>query len=172
MGDAFMGEIRMFGCYWAPKTWALCNGQFMPINQNQALFSLLGTMYGGNGQTTFALPDMRGRIPMHFGSAHSNTGEAGGAEAVTITAQTMPTHNHVINATTTQASATDGNLPDTTKRLAASIADSMYKAPSALVAMAPGTVSTVGGSQPHTNMMPYATINFCIALSGIFPSNN
>ena len=163
MAEPFLSEIRLFSFNFPPKGWAFCNGQFLPINQNQALFSLLGTTYGGNGQTTFALPNLRGRLPIHEGNGHT-LGEAAGATSVTITAQTMPTHLHVqqgssVNAT---ASVALGNV------LAAS--NNLYTPPTDLTTLAADTVSHVGGSQPHNNMMPYLVLNFCIALQGIFPS--
>lgn len=150
----------------APKGWALCNGQLLPINQNQALFSLLGTTYGGNGQTTFALPNLRGRLPIHVGSGHT-LGEAGGATAVTITQQEMPQHIHFAVASKTAA---ETNVPSNTALLGA--VNNVYGPAGNLVAMAAGEITSIGGSQPHTNMMPYLALNFCIALQGIFPSPN
>lgn len=165
MAEPFLSEIRMMSFVFAPKGWALCNGQFLPINQNQALFSLLGTTYGGNGQTTFQLPDLRGRVPIHMGDGHI-LGEKAGSSAVTITQQQLPQHIHFLNGTS-NAATTD--TPANTVQLAQSGLD-LWRAPTNLVAMEPGAVSSVGGSQPHTNMMPYLTISFCIALQGIFPS--
>jgi microcystin-dependent protein len=163
--DAFLAEIRMFSFAFAPKGWALANGQTLPINQNQALFSLLGTTYGGNGQTTFQLPDVRGRTPMHVGNGHI-LGERAGAEAVTITAQTMPTHTHFVNA----SGANADNINPGSNRFAAFNAG--YAPPNNLVAIIPTTVTNTGGSQAHTNMSPYGVISFGICLTGIFPSPN
>jgi microcystin-dependent protein len=150
-----------------PVGWALCNGQFLPINQNQALFSLLGTTFGGNGQTTFALPDFRGRVPIHVGGGHT-LGEQGGAQAVTITQAQMPQHIHQLMANTADAST---DAPGSTEVLAKAALD-LYRAPGNLVAMDPNIVGPVGGSQAHLNMQPFLTLSFCIALQGIFPSQN
>ena len=166
MAEPFLSEIRLFGFGHAPKGWALCNGQLLPINQNQALFSLLGTTYGGNGQTTFALPDLRGRCAMHEGQGHT-LGEKAGASSVTITQQTMPTHLHTANAATS-----NGDSPIPTGNYMGAF-NNAYRTPGAnLIPIHPTTVSSVGGSQPHQNMSPYLVINFCIALIGIFPSQN
>ena len=165
MSEPFLSEIKIISWNFAPKGWAFCNGQFLPINQNQALFSLLGTTYGGNGQTTFALPDLRGRIPIHFGSGHT-LGEAAGAESVTLTLQQLPTHLHFMGASSQNA---DIDIP-TGANLAAF--NNGYRQATNLVAITPTTISSVGGSQPHTNMQPYLTLNFIIALQGIFPSRN
>jgi microcystin-dependent protein len=150
-----------------PVGWALCNGQFLPINQNQALFSLLGTTFGGNGQTTFALPDFRGRVPIHVGGGHT-LGEQGGAQAVTITQAQMPQHIHQLMANTADAST---DAPGSNEVLAKAALD-LYRAPGNLVAMDPNIVGPVGGSQAHLNMQPFLTLSFCIALQGIFPSQN
>ena len=165
MADPFLSEIRIFAFNFAPKTWAQCNGQLLPINQNQALFALLGTTYGGNGQTTFALPDLRGRAAMHEGSGH-NLGEKAGSESVTLTVQQLPTHIHFVNAATSNA--------DSPALGAGSLAafNNGYRAATTPVALQPGTISNTGGSQPHQNMSPYNVVNFCIALIGIFPSQN
>jgi len=167
MSEPFLSEIRIFSFNFPPKGWALCNGQLLPINQNQALFALLGTTYGGNGQTNFALPNLRGRLPIHEGSGHI-LGEAAGASSVTITAQTMPQHLHFAQASNSAATATvpANNL------VYAQGAFEIYRAPSNLALMHTGMISSVGGSQPHTNQMPYLVLNFCIALQGIFPSQN
>jgi microcystin-dependent protein len=167
MAEPFLSEIRIFSFNFPPKGWAFCNGQFMPINQNQALFSLLGTTYGGNGQTTFALPNLQGRVPIHEGDGHT-LGEAAGSSAVTINQQTMPQHLHFLNVSTSP-----GNAPVPGSNVLASTSPSlMYGAPSNLVSMNASTVGNVGGSQAHTNMAPYLVLNFCIALQGIFPSQN
>jgi len=165
MSTPFLGEIKIISWNFAPKGWSFCNGQFLPINQNQALFSLLGTMYGGNGQTTFALPDLRGRVPIHVGAGFIQ-GQAGGQAAHTLTISEMPAHNHVVNAVngtaTTEAPA--GNF------LATNPAALYNTTPD--TTMAPATVTNVGGSQPHENRQPFAVLNFIISLQGIFPSRN
>ncbi len=169
MSEPFIGEIRLMSFVYAPKNWALCNGQFLPINQNQALFSLLGTTYGGNGQTTFALPDFRGRVPIHVGNGHT-VGERAGEQAHTVTVAEMPTHAHSAHASTAAATTA---FPTTSSVLAQSIGANLYAASSSnLVAMNPGMIANTGGSQAHQNMQPYLTISFCIALVGIFPSRN
>ncbi len=166
MSDIFLSEIRIFGGGQAPKGWAACNGQFLPINQNQALFSLLGTTYGGNGQTNFSLPNLRGRVPIHFGSGHT-LGEAAGSTSVTVNIQQLPTHNHLLRAS--NAAAT---LDVPTGNFLAKPSISGYGPAASLATMNAGAVSSVGGSQPHNNMMPYLVLNFCIALQGVFPSPN
>lgn len=168
MSEPFLSEIKIVSFNFPPKGWALCNGQFLPINQNQALFALLGTTYGGNGQTTFALPNLRGRVPIHMGNGHT-LGEAAGSTSVTVNIQQLPTHLHPLNATTATATT---NAPSTSVVLAASSASTLYKAPNSLETMATNAVTSVGGSQPHNNMMPYLVLNFIIALQGIFPSRN
>jgi microcystin-dependent protein len=166
MSEPFLSEIKIMSFNFAPKGWALCNGQLLPINQNQGLFSLLGTTYGGNGQTNFALPNLRGRVPIHFDGSH-NLGEAAGSTAVTINIQQLPTHFHSLQATN------DAGLLDAPAgAFLAKAPISAYGSPNSLSPMNPGTVSGVGGSQPHNNMMPYLTLSFCIALQGIFPTQN
>jgi microcystin-dependent protein len=165
MAEPFLSEIRIFSFNFPPKGWAFCNGQFLPINQNQALFALLGTTYGGNGQTTFALPNLKGRLPIHVGNGHT-LGEAAGSSAVTISQQTMPQHIHVLNATND-----NGNTANPANAFLGA-ANNVYHAPASLGTLIPSTVTNVGGSQAHTNMMPYLVLNFCIALQGIFPSPN
>jgi microcystin-dependent protein len=167
MADPFLGELRLCSFNFAPKGWAQCNGQFLPINQNQALFSLLGTMYGGNGQTTFALPDLRGKVPMHVGSGFIQ-GQTGGQEVHTLTQSEMPQHTHFVNVTTANAST---DTPEASVMLATASLD-VYRDPTNLVAMEPGIVGNVGGSQAHPNQQPYLVLNYCIALIGIFPSRN
>lgn len=168
MAEPFLSELRLFSFVFAPKGWALCNGQLLPINQNQALFSLLGTTYGGNGQTNFALPDLRGRVPMHVGNGHT-LGENGGEQAHTLTIAELPTHMHVLQATTTVATT---NIPNNTMLLGSTAPNDFYTGPAALTATAPGSVANVGGSQAHLNMQPFLTLSWCIALQGIFPSPN
>jgi microcystin-dependent protein len=169
MAEPFLSEIRIMSFSFAPKGWALCNGQLLPINQNQALFSLLGTTYGGNGQTTFGLPDLRARTPIHAGSGHT-LGEAGGADAVTLNLQQMPQHTHFVAA----SSVSSGGNNNPTNRFLGGAADA-YAAPtdpSKFTTLRPGTITNAGGGQPHTNDQPYLVLSFCIALQGIFPSPN
>jgi microcystin-dependent protein len=166
MAEPFVSEIRLMSFDFPPKGWALCNGQLLPINQNQALFSLLGTTFGGDGRVNFALPDNRGRVPIHVGSGHT-LGERGGEQAHTLSIAELPTHTHVLNATNVVATldTVQGNLP--AQPLTAAIYGN-----GALATMNPATVGNVGGSQAHLNMQPFLTISFCIALQGIFPSPN
>lgn len=167
MAEPFLAEIRIMSFVFAPKGWALCNGQFLPINQNQALFSLLGTTFGGNGQTTFALPDLRGRTPIHVGNGHT-LGERAGEQAHTLSISELPTHTHLVTASSAQ-----GNDPNPAAKILASPLNQSYRAPGgASVAMQAGTIGNVGGSQAHLNMQPFLTLSFCIALQGIFPSQN
>ncbi len=165
MSEPFLSEIKLVSFNFPPKGWALCNGQLLPINQNQALFALLGTVYGGNGQTNFALPNLRGRTPVHEGSGH-DLGEAAGSTAVTINIQQMPQHLHFA-----QGSANGGDTPTAIgNRLASAL--NVYRQADNLITLRPESVTNVGGSQPHNNMMPYLVLNFIIALQGIFPSQN
>jgi microcystin-dependent protein len=165
MAEPFLSEIRIMSFGFAPQGWALCNGQLLPINQNQALFSLLGTTYGGDGRVNFGLPNLQGRTPMHMGNGH-NLGEVGGEQAHTLTISEIPTHTHLANASTANGSTNfaNGNI------LAA--AGNLYAAPSSLTALNPTSIANVGGSQAHLNMQPFLTLTFCIALQGIFPSRN
>jgi microcystin-dependent protein len=167
MAEPFLSEIRVMSFEFAPKGWALCNGQLLPINQNQALFSLLGTTFGGDGRVNFALPDLRGRTPIHVGSGHT-LGERGGEQAHTLSIAEIPTHTHVLSATSSNASQPipSGNL------LARQAPANPYIAPTSLAAMNATSVANAGGSQAHLNMQPFLTLNFCIALQGIFPSPN
>ena len=165
MAEPFLSEIRIFSFNWPPKGWAFCNGQLLPINQNQALFALLGTSWGGNGQTNFALPNLQGRVPMHAGSSH-NLAEAAGTSSVTLTQQQMPQHVHF-----QQAGNGGGASLIAGGNLLASFGNG-YDAPANLVALNSANIANVGGSQPHNNMSPYLVLNFCIALQGIFPSQN
>lgn len=171
MGTPFMAEIRILSFNFAPKGWAQCNGQFLPINQNQALFSLLGTTYGGNGQTTFALPDLRGRMPLHLGNGFTQ-GEAAGEQAHTVTMSEMPQHVHLLNASLASANAggTVTNQPGGNE-LALATTD-VYTTEAPNTTMVPQSVTSVGGSQAHLNLQPYLVLNFAIALQGIFPSRN
>jgi microcystin-dependent protein len=167
MAEPFLSEIRIMSFIYAPRGWALCNGQLLPINQNQALFSLLGTTFGGDGRVNFALPDLRGRTPIHVGSGHT-LGERGGEQAHTLSIAELPEHTHVLSGTSTAGTVQipAGNLMAPTPSQAYHLADN------ALVAFAPGAVTNVGGSQAHLNMQPFLTLSFCIALQGIFPSPN
>jgi microcystin-dependent protein len=166
MAEPFLAEIRIVSFDFAPKGWALCNGQLLPINQNQALFSLLGTTYGGDGRVNFALPNLQGRTPIHVGSGHI-LGEQGGEQAHTLSIAELPTHTHVMNGSSTPA---ETNAPTTSAYLGA--VSNVYNPPANLVALAPVSVTNVGGSQAHLNMEPFLTLSFCIALQGIFPSPN
>jgi len=165
MSEPFLSEIKIVSFNFPPKGWALCNGQSLPINQNQALFALLGTTYGGNGQTTFNLPNLRGRVPIHEGNGHT-LGEAAGSTSVTVNIQQLPTHLHTLQSTNA-----NGTIANPTNGFLAAV-NNMYGPPNNLVTMNPGSVTNVGGSQPHNNMMPYLVLNFIIALQGIFPSQN
>lgn len=164
MSTPFLGEIKIVSFNFPPKGWTFCNGQIMPIAQNQALFSLMGTTYGGNGQTTFALPDLRGRAPMHVGAGYVQ-GQAGGQEFHTITLSELPAHNHIPNghSATGQSSTAAGNMFGAARGSYAETGD---------VAMLPTTVANVGGSQPHENRSPYLVVSYIVALTGIFPSRN
>jgi microcystin-dependent protein len=170
MAEPFLGEIRVMSFNFPPKGWALCNGQLMPINQNQALFSLLGTTFGGDGRVNFALPDLRGRTPIEVGGGH-RLGERGGEQAHTLSSAEMARHTHAANASGNQAT-TNNPVPAGSVGLAASAGSQLYAAPGSLAPLNAGAVSNVGGSQAHLNMQPFLTLSFCIALQGIFPSPN
>jgi microcystin-dependent protein len=171
MADPFVAEIRIFPFNFAPKGWAWCDGQLLPLSQNTALFSLLGTTYGGNGESNFALPDLQGRTSMHPGqgpglSLH-DLGETGGSETVSLLESEIPSHAHAL-----RASAEDGELtaPSANRVLARSIGSFAYQSTmSGLVAMSDQALAPAGGDQPHNNMQPYLTFYFCIALQGVFP---
>jgi microcystin-dependent protein len=171
MADPFVAEIRIFPFNFAPKGWAFCDGQLLPLSQNTALFSLLGTTYGGDGKSNFALPNMQGNAPMHPGqgpglSLH-DLGETGGTEFVTLLESEMTAHNHLVQAFPNPGNV---NLGDPTLALSRSKGGSAYKAPpQTVVPMAFQTISLTGSSQPHNNMQPYLTLNFCIALQGVYP---
>jgi microcystin-dependent protein len=165
MATPFMGELKLMSFTFPPKGWALCNGQFLPINQNQALFSLLGTMYGGNGQTTFALPDLRGRVPVHVGQGWTQ-GQAAGAEFHAVTAAQMPAHQHTLLASATNADVTSPS------GAVLAAANNGFAPVSTTTTLQPASIATVGGGQAHENRHPYLTLNWCIALLGIFPSRN
>ncbi|MFP8892976.1 MULTISPECIES: phage tail protein [Chryseobacterium] len=172
--EPFLGQIAFVPYNFAPKYWAECNGQLLPIAQNQALFSLLGTTYGGNGVTTFALPDMRGRVLVHNGQAPGGPtmytmGETGGTESVTLLVTQMPAHNHTVNAVTTEGNQNSptNNLPADTKTL-----DKEYSDAAANTTMKNTMVGSTGGSQPHENRPPFITLKCIIALAGVYPSQN
>ncbi len=167
MAEPFLSEIRMFSFNFAPRGWALCNGQILPINQNQALFALIGTTYGGDGRVTFALPNLQGRVPIHVGNGHT-LGERAGEQAHTVSVAEMPAHTHVAQAS---AAAGTQNVPANNMMLSQRAAE-IYRAPSSPAPMVANTLSNAGGSQAHLNMQPFLALNFCIALQGIFPSQN
>ena len=164
MAEPFLSEIRIFSFGFAPKGWALCNGQLLPINQNQALFSLLGTTYGGDGRVNFGLPDLQSRVPIHMGGGHT-LGERGGEQAHTLSISEIPTHTHTLEGTNT-----DGTQQIPSGNLLARSATQLYTAAGNLAAMNAASVAPVGGNQAHLNMQPFLVLNFSIALQGIFPS--
>jgi microcystin-dependent protein len=165
----YLGEIRLFPWNWAPRNWALCNGAIMSITQNTALFSLLGTMYGGNGQTTFGLPDLRGRAPIHRSSTYSQ-GEMDGTEQVTLTLATMAAHQHAFLGTSATANKKQpvGNTL-TTDSISG---DSFYAPDTNPLGISGQSISPIGGNQPHNNQQPFLVMNYCIAVNGVFPSRN
>jgi len=165
MAEPFLAEIRLMSFNFPPKGWAFCNGQLLAIGQNQALFSLLGTTYGGDGRTTFGLPNLQGRVPIHFGNGFT-LGQAGGEQAHTLSIGELPTHVHSANATTANgAVAIPGGA-------VLGAFNNAYGPATGLTALDPATITNTGSSQPHQNMQPYLTLTFCIALQGIFPSQN
>lgn len=170
MSEPFLAEVRMVGFNFAPRGWAFCDGQILPINQNQSLYSLLGTTYGGDGRTSFALPDLRGRTPIHTGRSNGGgdhrLGQKSGEETHTLSVNEMPQHDHVL-----QASSTLGNTQIVTGHVPAQALNG-YSDPGTLVQLRAGSVLNVGGGQAHNNMQPYLAVNFCIALQGLFPSRN
>ncbi len=166
MAEPFLSEIRIFSFGFAPKGWALCNGQLLPINQNQALFSLLGTTFGGDGRVNFALPNLQGNVPIHVGQGFV-LGQKGGEQAHTLSIPELPTHTHIINATNNPAST---NVPANNTLLGA--VSNTYAPSANLTSLSPSEIGNVGGSQAHVNMQPFLTLNFSIALQGIFPSPN
>ncbi len=170
MSEPFLAEIRIVSFNFAPRGWAFCDGQILPINQNQSLYSLLGPTYGGDARTSFALPDLRGRTPIHVGSSNGSThllGRGSGEEAHTLSAAEMPQHSHPLNASNTAA---DSQTP--AANLLANNQSNPYTPFANAVGMAAGTVTSVGVGQGHDNMQPYLALNFCIALRGLFPSRN
>lgn len=171
MAEVYLGEIKLFPFPFAPKGWALCQGQILAIAQNQALFSLIGVTYGGNGTTTFALPDLRGRVPMHSGNGQAvPLGQIAGVENVTLTQSNLPMHTHMISATSTAGMTTsfEGSA------VAASSVNTinLYGPDQDMQPLNPANIANAGGSQPHANNQPSLVMNFCIAISGIFPSRN
>ncbi len=166
MADPFLGEIRLMSFIYPPSGWAVCNGQLLPINQYQALFALLGARYGGNGSTNFALPNLQGRVPMHTGSGYF-LGQSVGEQSVTLTTQNLPQHQHLLQA----SSNSTGTQGDPSGSLLAPV-NGGYGTPASLTPLDASSVTTVGGTQPHENMQPYLTLSFCIALTGIFPTQN
>jgi len=167
--DPFVAEIRIFPFNFAPKGWAFCDGQILPLSQNTALFSLLGTMYGGDGKSNFALPDLQGNVPMHPGqgpglSLH-DLGETGGSDTVTLLQSEMPAHSHTLNASNSDSN----DQSPVNELLAGGLSVVPYATPGPVVQMAANTIGVAGGSQPHNNLMPYLTLNFCIALQGVYP---
>lgn len=171
MSEPFLAEVRIVGFNFAPRGWAFCDGQILPINQNQSLYSILGTTYGGDGRTSFALPDLRSRAPMHVGTSvgeHHLLGQKSGEETHTLTANEMPQHSHPQNASTTA-----GNTSTPNQTILAREASNPYSPlTTPLTPLATGTITNTGGGQAHNNMQPYLALNFCIALRGLFPSRN
>lgn len=166
MSEPFLSEIRIMSFNFAPKGWARCDGALLPINQNQALFSLLGTTFGGNGQTNFALPDLRGRTPIHVqGNAHT-LGQRAGTEAHTLSTAELPLHTHVMNG-----SATNADVVSPTDNVVAQ-SSQLYGPAAQLTTLDPSSNSSVGGSQAHLNMQPFLTLTFCIAMQGVFPAHS
>ena len=165
MAEPFLSEIRIMSFGFAPKGWALCNGQLLPINQNQALFALLGTTFGGDGRVNFALPNLQGRTPIHEGNDHA-LGERGGEQSHTVSSGELPTHTHTFNGSQANASTplTANNMFGTS--------NNAYAGATNLTGVNSGTITNTGGSQAHLNMQPFLTLSFCIALQGIFPSQN
>ena len=167
MSQPYVGEIRLFAGNFAPLDWAFCDGQLLSIAQNEVLFNLIGTTYGGDGQSTFQLPDLRGRVPVHQGSGHVQ-GESGGQETVTLSAAQMPAHGHAMFASAAAASATQGpsGVPGS------SAAMRLYGSGAPNMAMDPNALAQAGGNQPHENMPPFVALNYIISLFGVFPSQN
>jgi microcystin-dependent protein len=166
VGEPYLSEIKIMSFGFAPKGWAQCNGQLLPINQNQALFSLLGTTYGGDGRVNFGLPNLQGRAPTHTGNGLT-IGERGGEQTHTLLTSEMPTHIHTVNASSTATNGLDSPVNNYLGGY-----NNLYHAQASLTSIQPNTVGQNGSSQPHPNMQPYLTLNFCIALQGIFPSQN
>jgi microcystin-dependent protein len=164
VAEPFLSEIRLMSFSFPPRGWALCDGQLLPINQNQGLFSLLGTTFGGDGRVNFALPDLRGRVPIHVGGSHT-LGERGGEQAHTLSISELPSHVHVANASTSTTNRTANP-----NNAVLGVLNNGWASPSALTTLRSGTLTNTGGSQAHLNLQPFLTLSFCIALQGIFPS--
>jgi microcystin-dependent protein len=176
MSDPFVAEVRIFPFPFAPKGWAFCNGQILPLSQNTALFSLLGTTYGGDGRSNFALPNMQGNAPMHPGqgpglSLH-DLGETDGSTTVTLLQSEMPSHGHPMNAEGRVEATKSIPSPTTAFSRTANNTTPYQASTTHNVTMAPTTIAPVGGNQPHNNMMPYLTLNFCISLQGLYPQRS
>jgi microcystin-dependent protein len=171
MAEPFLSEIRIMSFVFAPKGWALCNGQLLPINQNQALFSLLGTTFGGDGRVNFALPDLRSRVPIHVGGAHT-LGERGGEAAHTLSIAELPTHTHVMNASAQVGNSVNPRSVSAGHVFAQDPGNAYSPSQESPTAVHAQSVGSIGGSQAHLNLQPFLTLNFCIALQGIFPSPN
>ena len=174
MSQPFVGEIRMFGGNFAPAGWAFCNGALLPISENETLFQLIGTTYGGDGQSTFGLPDLQGRLPVHMGTNAGTTvqiGEKAGVEIVTLTTQQIPSHNHALQATASGQQLSPQNaiyaVPNSSVQGLQTYAPGTPATP-----LVPASIQNAGGNQPHENRQPFLTLNICIALAGIFPSRN
>jgi microcystin-dependent protein len=169
MAEPFLSEIRIMSFGFPPKGWALCDGQLLPINQNQALFSLLGTTYGGDGRVNFGLPNLQGRAPIHMGGAFT-LGERGGEQGHTLSISEIPTHTHTLMGSNTASPEPGGNVPGSNTLLSKTNPQNLYAQATNLIAMSPASLANVGGSQAHLNMQPFLVLNFSIALQGIFPS--
>jgi len=179
VAEPFLADIKLFGFNFVPRGWAACDGQILPINQNQSLYSLLGTTYGGDGRTTFALPDLRGRTPMHVGNGGGHSvvlGEKSGSETHALTTNELPSHRHVVSSTGDQGSDTNiagiTGMPNNVLASQARGGDPFYSAAAGLDVMDNRTIADAGGGQPHNNMQPILTVTFAIAIQGVFPSRN
>lgn len=177
MSDYYLGEIRIFSFSWAPVAWALCDGKILPVAQNQALYALLGTRYGGTANTSFALPDLRGRVPLNHtltSGTYASVGQKGGTEAVALNVTQCPSHNHTISATTSSSDDFGANGEWLATTVSSNAGDTnpypLYGAATGLVPLNPNALSGSGAGQGHSNMQPFAVVNFCIATAGIFPS--
>ncbi|PWJ58077.1 microcystin-dependent protein [Dyadobacter jejuensis] len=171
MAEPFLSEIRMVSFTFPPKGWALANGQLLPINQNQALYSLLGTTFGGDGRVNFALPDYQGRVPMHVSQGH-RLGEKGGEQSHTLSVSELPSHTHLMSAIDPGSSDNNINNPSNSLFSNSKPADLYQNTLANLTALSPNTIGGGGGNQSHINMQPFLTISFCIALQGVFPTRN
>ncbi len=178
MSEPYIGEVRCFGFNFPPRNWALCNGQLVAIAQNSALFAILGTTFGGDGRSTFGLPNLQGQIPMHWGSGqggfNTQIGEAQGTPNVTLTAQQIPQHSHSVTTAAATVAAERSASPTSASFLSSTKGEALYQNPPVTPnsAFSPRAISPSGNSQPHDNMQPYLALNFCISLEGIFPSRN